>query len=384
MNQYQEKLKRGLELLKKAGSDRDLLGLALISLHGALEDYFRDWLASSPKVPTSEQIRAKDKKQVQWLELLELMQKYNSLKQGDRSYILRMNKLRQEVGHGNPYTGGQKELESYAGYVRRYLAQEQPSERVKEASSSYSNDSTRGDDLRLDLAISFYEAVWGAKDKIIKVPHLEKCNNCNGFGGVRSNNNCSVCNGLGRNRITKTLKIEIPPGVDKGTRLQVAGEGDAGKRGGPPGDLYVYLFIEENSEFKRDGINILSEVIITQKQASSGCTLTIKTLDATGELKIPAGVKHGAVLRLKNRGVPQLNNPSYRGDHLVTVKLKLTNQTKINKVLLANLTNSLLFIALFASTIAAYYWIFNSSTPLNKLIENQLKESNKKSKVDTY
>ena len=116
--QYREKLQLGLQRLSKAGDDPDLLGLALISLHGALEDYFRNWLSTNPSVPPSEREAVLDARRMQWKGLLDLMQRYGSLNDNQRRYIFRMNRLRQDVGHGGQFTGTRSELENYANFVR--------------------------------------------------------------------------------------------------------------------------------------------------------------------------------------------------------------------------------------------------------------------------
>ncbi len=221
---------------------------------------------------------------------------------------------------------------------------------------------TRGDDLRLDLKLEFREAIFGG-EKEIRIPHLETCQACNGTGakpgtGIRTcptcngsgqvrratrtpfgsfaqvsvcptcngegqivEEKCEACGGAGRRQETKKLKITIPKGVDSGTRLRVAREGDAGLRGGTPGDLYVYLFVEPDPEFERDGVDILSEIEISYLQAILGCKLPVATVDGEVETTIPAGTQPNTVIRLEGRGVPRLNNPSSRGDHLLTVRI---------------------------------------------------------------
>ncbi|ELR99761.1 molecular chaperone DnaJ [Gloeocapsa sp. PCC 73106] len=231
----------------------------------------------------------------------------------------------------------------------------------------------RGDDLRLDFRLEFKEAIFGG-EKEIKIPHLENCQVCNGSGakagtGVKT---CSVCNGTGQVRratrtpfgtfaqvstcpncngegqvieqkceacggagrlqVTKKLKINIPPGVDNGTRLRVSGEGDAGARGGPSGDLYVFVSVEPDKEFRREGINILSEITVSYLQAILGCRLNVKTVDGTEEINIPSGTQPNTVLTLEDHGVPKLGNEVSRGDHLLTIKVeipsKLSNEEK--------------------------------------------------------
>lgn len=223
---------------------------------------------------------------------------------------------------------------------------------------------TRGDDLRLDLKLDFREAVFGG-EKEIRISHLETCATCSGSGakpGTRAKtcgtctgsgqvrratrtpfgsftqvsvcptcngsgqvieDKCDVCGGNGQKQETKKLKITIPAGVDNGTRLRVSSEGDAGQRGGPAGDLYVYLFINEDPEFQRDGINVLSEIKISYLQAILGCRLEVNTVDGPTELLIPPGTQPNTVLTLENRGVPRLGNPVSRGDHLITILIDI-------------------------------------------------------------
>ena len=231
------------------------------------------------------------------------------------------------------------------------------------------NGPVRGDDLRLDLKLDFREAVFGG-EKQIKIPHLESCSTCKGSGakpgtGVKTcgicngsgqvrratrtpfgsfaqvsactncngtgqtiEEKCSTCHGAGRLQETKKLKITIPPGVDNGTRLRVSGEGDAGMRNGSPGDLYVYLFVETDKEFVREGINIRSEIIVSYLQAILGCNLRVNTVDGKENLTIPAGTQPNTVLTLESKGVPKLGNPVSRGDHLITVKVNIPTKIK--------------------------------------------------------
>lgn len=222
----------------------------------------------------------------------------------------------------------------------------------------------RGDDLRLDLKLDFREAVFGG-EKEIRISHLETCEVCSGSGakpGTRSKTcstctgsgqvrrvtrtpfgsftqvstcptcngtgqmieeKCDTCDGKGAHQVTKKLKITIPAGVDNGTRLRISSEGDAGERNGPPGDLYVYLFINEDVEFRREGINILSEIKISYLQAILGSRLEVNTVDGPTEVTIPAGTQPNTVMTLENHGVPKLGNPVSRGDHLLTVLIDI-------------------------------------------------------------
>jgi molecular chaperone DnaJ len=126
--------------------------------------------------------------------------------------------------------------------------------------------------------------------------------------------------------------------VDNGTRLRVPKEGDAGLKGGPPGDLYVYLAVEEDEVFKREGIDIKSEITISYLQAILGAELQVSTVDGPQPLTIPAGTQPNTVLKLEGRGVPKLGNAVSRGDHLITVKVAIpTRLGKEEKELLEKL-----------------------------------------------
>jgi molecular chaperone DnaJ len=227
----------------------------------------------------------------------------------------------------------------------------------------------RGDDLRLDLKLDFREAVFGG-EKEIRISHLETCTVCKGIGakpgtqprvcptcsgagqvrratrtpfgsftqvsvcptcngnGQVIEDKCDSCGGSGQKQEAKKLKITIPAGVDNGTRLRVSGEGDAGQRGGPAGDLYVYLFVNEDAKFQRDGINILSEVKISYLQAILGDRIEVETVDGPVEVTINPGTQPNTVLTLEDRGVPRLGNSASRGDHLLTVQIDIP--TRIN------------------------------------------------------
>ena len=223
---------------------------------------------------------------------------------------------------------------------------------------------TRGEDLRLDFKLKFREAVFGG-EKEIRIRHLETCQTCkgsgarpgtssrtcttcNGAGQVRRatrtpfgtfaqvsvcptcdgageviEEKCDVCGGSGRKQETKKLKITIPAGVDNGMKLRVAREGDAGLKGGPPGDLFVYLTVETDTEFQREGNDIKSNISISYIQAILGCTIKVNTVDGQEDLIIPAGTQPNTVLILESKGVPKLGNPVSRGDHRITVKISI-------------------------------------------------------------
>ncbi len=230
----------------------------------------------------------------------------------------------------------------------------------------------RGADLRFDLEISFEEAAFGLekeinlyRDEVCDHCHgegaepgskVESCPECNGSGYVRYTQNtmfgqmvnerpcsrckgegkiisepCKECRGKGTVKRNKKLKVKIPAGVDNGSRLRVSGEGEAGAKGGPSGDLYVYLYVKPHKFFERDGTTVLCEVPINIVQATLGADIKVPTLDGQVTMKIPEGTQPGKVMRIKGKGIPSLRNSS-RGDQLVRIKVvvptKLSDKQK--------------------------------------------------------
>ncbi len=227
----------------------------------------------------------------------------------------------------------------------------------------------QGDDLRLDLTISFSEAVFGT-EKDVQIRHLETCTTCNGSGAKAGSgpttcgtcggagqvrratrtpfgnftqvapcptcdgtgqviaDPCSACGGQGLQQVRKKLRINIPAGVDSGTRLRVGQEGNAGQRGGPAGDLYVFLTVQPHPHLRRDGVTIHSEVSLNYLQAILGDTIEVETVDGQEPLEIPPGTQPGAVITLQGKGIPRLGNPVARGNHQFTIKVQLP--TKLN------------------------------------------------------
>ena len=219
----------------------------------------------------------------------------------------------------------------------------------------------RGADLRFDLEITFEEAAFGLEREIslyrdAQCPHchgngaepgskVETCPECHGSGEIRFTQNtmfgqmtnvrpcpkchgegkiisepCKECRGQGTVKKNKKLKVKIPAGVDNGSRLRVAGEGEAGVKGGPSGDLYVYLYVKPHKFFERDGTTVYCEVPINIVQATLGDEIKVPTLDGQVVMKVPEGTQPGKVLRLKGKGIPSLRN-STRGDQLVRIKV---------------------------------------------------------------
>ncbi|MBI4456357.1 MAG: molecular chaperone DnaJ [Acidobacteria bacterium] len=217
--------------------------------------------------------------------------------------------------------------------------------------------SQRGADLRYDLKISFEEAAFGVKTKI-KIPRHQGCDSCNGSGaepgtdltqcptcrgagqvryqqgffsisrtcaqcrgtGSILKNPCRICQGTGRVRKEKVLEVKIPAGVEDGSRLRISGEGEAGTHGGPAGDLYVVVSVEEHSFFERQGNNIYCEIPIGFAQAALGAEIIVPTLDGEEKLRIPEGTQTGTTFRLRGRGIVSLNGHG-RGDQFVAVRV---------------------------------------------------------------
>ncbi len=230
----------------------------------------------------------------------------------------------------------------------------------------------RGADLRYDLRITFEEAAFG-KEMSIKVPRFESCEECGGTGakkgttpdecpdchgtgmrqtttrtpfGVISNarpcerchgtgqiikNPCEHCHGVGKVKVERDIKINIPKGVDEGQRLRVSGGGQAGERGGKPGDLYVYVNIKPHKIFTRNDTEVHCEVPISFVQAALGAKIEAPTIDGKVDLTIPEGTQSGAVLRIRGKGIPFLRGEG-RGDEFVKIKVltpkNLTNKQK--------------------------------------------------------
>ncbi len=213
----------------------------------------------------------------------------------------------------------------------------------------------RGEDLRYDLTLNFEEAVFGV-EKVISVPRLATCDACNGRGtrGGAARETCPACRGSGQLRYqqgfftiaktcgqcngqgtiakepcrscgasgvvqkTQSLNIKIPPGVDTGSRLKLRGEGEPGRNGGPPGDLYVVITAREHPLFARQDDDVVCEVPISFPQAAMGAEIEVPTLEGKHKLKVPHGTQSGHVFRLRGKGVPGLRS-GVRGDQLVRV-----------------------------------------------------------------
>lgn len=222
-----------------------------------------------------------------------------------------------------------------------------------------------GADLRYDLRITFLEAAGGTTKKV-SIPKAVSCSSCRGSGAepgtspvacsscggtgqqrfqqgfLRISRTCSTCRGAGAVipapckdcrgtgavKAEHTLTVNIPAGVDTGSRLRLSGEGAPGIRGGPGGDLYIYLTVEPHPIFRREDSDIICEVPISFPQAALGCEVEVPTLEGTVKLKVPPGTQTGRVFTLKGKGIPSLGT-SRRGNELVCIKIE--TPTGLNK-----------------------------------------------------
>ncbi|WIA22066.1 hypothetical protein OEZ85_004411 [Tetradesmus obliquus] len=150
------------------------------------------------------------------------------------------------------------------------------------------------------------------------------CNRCEGVG--QQFTPCDRCGGDGRERETKRIQLTVPAGIDNGARLRVKGEGNAGRRGAPPGDLIVYIRVKDHAELRREGIDIHSDIEISYVDAILGSLVKVTTVDGPVELKIPPGTQPGTTLLMAKRGVPRLGANNVRGNHNVHVRVSIPKQ----------------------------------------------------------
>src|ERR1051326_661452 len=236
----------------------------------------------------------------------------------------------------------------------------------------------RGEDLRYDLEINFEDVMRGLSADL-QVPRTEPCKTCSGSGADKNDGlttcpmcrgrgeviyqqsflqirrTCGQCNGKGQIirrpcaqckgegyvRSERKLKVNIPAGVDNGTRLRLSGEGQPGTHGGPPGDLYVVISVKEHPIFERQGEDLHCTVPINVAQAALGTDIDLLTFDGLETVKIPEGTQSGARVKLRNLGVPRLQG-SGRGDLFVHVNVKVpTRLTREQRKLFEQLGDTL-------------------------------------------
>ncbi|MEM9063139.1 MAG: molecular chaperone DnaJ [Pseudomonadota bacterium] len=222
----------------------------------------------------------------------------------------------------------------------------------------------RGADLRYNLKVSLEEAFTG-KQATIQVPGSENCSSCNGTGAeggaqpqtcptcqghgkVRAQqgfftiertcptcqgqgqiikNPCRNCAGAGQVRKERALNVQVPPGVETGTRIRLAGEGEGGPRGGAPGDLYIFIDVAGHQIFERDGVNLFCRIPVPMTKAALGGDIEAPTLDGgKTRVKVPEGVQSGKQLRLRGKGMPALQRAGQFGD----LYIELAVETPVN------------------------------------------------------
>jgi molecular chaperone DnaJ len=217
------------------------------------------------------------------------------------------------------------------------------------------NAARPGADLRYDLKISFHDSAFG-KETEIEIPRNVVCDTCNGTGAkpgtyptqcpnckgtgqvTRSQgfftisttcghcrgegsiipHPCKECRGHRKVRKTRRIQIKIPPGVDTGSKMRVRGEGEQGERGGPPGDLFVFIYVEPHDFFSRHGDDVLCQIPISLPQAAMGTEIEVPTLNANRKLTIPKGIEAGETLRIKGEGFQKMRGYG-RGDQIVQI-----------------------------------------------------------------
>jgi molecular chaperone DnaJ len=227
------------------------------------------------------------------------------------------------------------------------------------------NRAQRGSDLRYDMTLTFEEAAAGVVTKI-KLPRQEYCESCNGTGAKKGSGvaacqscggrgqlayqqgfftitrtcptcqgagqiireRCPDCRGQGRIEREKTIELRIPPGVDTGTRLRVAGEGEPGPNGGPTGDLYVVLEVKEHPFFERRGADLYCTIPLSVTQAALGVELQVPGLNGDEKLRIPEGTQSGAVFRVKGKG---LADPRGGGKGDLYYHVRVLTPTKLTR-----------------------------------------------------
>ena len=224
------------------------------------------------------------------------------------------------------------------------------------------NGPQRGESIRASVSVTFKEAAFGC-EKEVTIQRSEQCTTCKGNGcapgttpeicpdchgsgvvrvqqrtpmGVFASSRpcqrchgtgkiihqpCTDCGGTGAVRKRKTIKINIPAGIDHGQTISLRGQGNAGKNGGPAGDLLITVMVQPHELFRREGIDVFCEAPITFSQAVLGATLEIPTIDGQVKYDIPEGTQTGTVFRLRGKGIPVLNGRG-RGDQYVTVTIE--------------------------------------------------------------
>jgi molecular chaperone DnaJ len=231
-----------------------------------------------------------------------------------------------------------------------------------------------GDDLQTEMTVTFEEAAFGV-EKEINITRSVVCETCHGSGAKKGSgpvtcdmcqghgevrrqqgfftiaqpcpkchgqgqmikDPCETCHGRGRNKKREKLSVKVPAGIDEGQRLKLSGQGDAGVNGGPAGDLYVLIDIQEHEFFKRDEYDVHCEVPISFSQAALGTDIEVPTLGGRVSMKIPEGTQSGQKMKLRNKGITKLGGYGF-GDQIITIHVETpTKLTKEHKEIFARL-----------------------------------------------
>ena len=249
-------------------------------------------------------------------------------------------------------------------------------------STQQQNAPRKGENIMARLELTFEEAAFGC-EKEVSTPRIENCPSCSGSGsadgvietcsncrgsgrvtvmqnmmgmrmqtqttcphcsgrGKMVKNPCTTCKGKGKVRKNNKVKVKIPAGIDEGQSVRVRGEGSVGSNGGPSGDLLVEILIKRHPIFEREYMDVLCEVPITFTQAALGAEIQVPTLDGKVTFTIPEGTQTGKEFVLREKGIPEVNNPRRRGNHRFTVVVETpTKLTKEQKELLRQLDSTL-------------------------------------------
>lgn len=241
--------------------------------------------------------------------------------------------------------------------------------------SSYEEDAsapTRGEDLRYDIEIDFLESCFGL-EREIKIQHLEPCEKCNSTGidknakeqtcptckgrgrvqkstrtmlgsftsvttcpnchgtGINPKAFCKTCNGVGAVQKEKKIKLKIPHGIDHGAKIRYANEGNAGRRGGRAGDLYVVVHVKSSKEFSREGFDIYSQLTVSTPQAVLGDDVLVNTIHGETIAKVPKGAQNGEMITLKGQGVPYFGSDTKKGNHYIKINIETPQKLSVEE-----------------------------------------------------
>ncbi len=148
------------------------------------------------------------------------------------------------------------------------------------------------------------------------------CHHCSGSGQIIKDK-CKSCAGAGRESVQRKISVDVPAGIENGTQLRVSGEGDRGSKGGPAGDLYTVIRVQEDKKFHRDGLDLISQIEVSYLEAILGTEVDVDSFDGDKTVTIPAGTSPNDVLRIKKKGFSSLRSSSVKGDLKFYVKVKI-------------------------------------------------------------